>query len=146
MRTRLLALALAALVAGGCGDDDSGGGGADEPKKKDAATATSFIGCFKAEGYTAKKPAPREESVLAFQAKQEGFKVEPVNVTGAEALVPAAFLVFFESPEKAAEAVKELKATSLGGMGVVTRGPAVIGYTDEEERRAVEPGVNACLQ
>jgi hypothetical protein len=145
VRTRLLALALAALVAGGCGDDDSGGGGADEPKK-DAATATSFIDCFKAEGYTAKKPAPREESVLAFQAKQEGYKVEPVNVTGAEALVPAAFLVFFEGPEKAAEAVKELKATSLGGMGVVTRGAAVIGYTDEEERKAVEPGVNGCVE
>jgi hypothetical protein len=78
--------------------------------------------------------------VLAFQAKQKGYTVQPVNVTGAEKLVPAAFIVFFESPEKAAEAVKELKATSLGGVGVVTRGPAVIGYTDEEER------ANDCIE
>ena len=140
----LLVLTLAALLAAGCGDDDSGG---DKPKpepKATSATAASFIDCFDRSGYTAKRPPPREESVLAFQAKQEGFKVEPVNVTGAEKLVPAAFLVFFESGAKAAEAVKDLKATSLGGMGVVTRGPAVIGYTDEEERAEVEPAVDRC--
>lgn len=140
----LLALALVAALAAGCGDDDSGPGGGEEPKR-DTATAASFVDCFERPGYSAKRPPPREESVLAFQAKQKGFKVEPVNVTGAEKLVPAAFLVFFESGEKAAEAVKELKATSLGGMGVVTRGPAVIGYTDEEERAEVEPAVNACV-
>ena len=140
----LLAFALAALLAAGCGDDYSGDDGNDKPKKA-PATASSFIACFDTSGYTAKKPAPREESVLAFQAKQKGFKVEPVNVTGAQKLVPAAFLVFFETPEKAAEAVKALKATSLGGMGVVTRGPAVIGYTDEEERARVEPTVNRCI-
>src|SRR5688572_1095391 len=126
----LLVLTLAVLLTAGCGDDDSGGGGGDKPKpepKATSATAASFIDCFDRSGYTAKRPPPREESVLAFQAKQKGFKVEPVNVTGAEKLVPAAFLVFFETGAKAAEAVKELKATSLGGMGVVTRGSAVIG-------------------
>ena len=145
MRSALLALTLAAIVAAGCGDDDSGGGGGEAPKK-DAATAASFVECFEAEGYTAKPPPPREESVLAFQAKQEGYKVEPVNVTGAEKLVPAAFMVFFETGAKATEAVKELKATSLGGVAVVTRGPAVIGYTDEEERKQVEPAINRCVE
>lgn len=140
MRSLFLALALAALVAGGCGGDDSGGG---QPERK-PVTAASFVGCFDRAGYTAKKPPPREESVLAFQAKQKGYRVDPVNVTGAEELVPAAFLVFFESPEKAAEAIKELKATSLGGVGIVTRGPVVIGYTDEEERALVEPAINRC--
>ncbi|HEX8745419.1 MAG TPA: hypothetical protein VF712_20000 [Thermoleophilaceae bacterium] len=140
MRSLFLALALAALVAGGCGDGDSGGG---QPERK-PVTAASFVACFDRAGYTAKKPAPREESVLAFQAKQKGYRVEPVNVTGAEELVPAAFLVFFESPQKAGEAIKELKATSLGGVGIVTRGPVVIGYTDEEERALVEPAINRC--
>ena len=143
----LLVLTLAAVLAAGCGDDDSGGG--DEPKpapKPSAATAASFIKCFDKSGYSAKRPPPREESVLAYQAKQEGYKTEPVNVTGAQKLVTAAFIVFFENGDRAAAAVKELKATSLGGVGVVTRGPAVIGYTDEEERAEVEAAVNACIE
>jgi len=142
MRSPVLALALAALLTAGCGGDSGGG----EPPKKDAVTAPAFLECFDRSGYEAKKPAPREESVLAFQAKQKGYRIEPVNVTGDDKLVPAAFLVFFESGEKAAEAIEELKATSFGGVPIATRGPAVIGYTDEEERALVEPAINGCIE
>jgi hypothetical protein len=139
MRSRTTALLVAALLAAGCGDDEQG-----EPERR-PVTAASFLDCFQRDGYAAERPGPRQESVLAFQAKQKGFRVEPVNVTGEQKLVPAAFLVFFESGAKAADAVKALEATSLGGQGVVTRGPAVVGYTDQEERAAVEPAVNRCL-
>ena len=146
MRSRVTALLAAALLAAGCGGDDGGGGGAEKEPERKPATAESFLGCFEQSGYKARRPPPREESVLAFQAKQKGFKTEPVNVTGSGKLVPAAFIVFFDSAEKAGQAVRELKATALGGVGVVTRGPAVIGYTDAEERAAVEPAVNRCIE
>jgi hypothetical protein len=138
----LLALALVAAIAAGCGDDDSGGG---EEPRRDPATAASFIDCFDKPGYEAKKPPAREESVLAYQAKSSGYRVDPVNVTERGQLTPAAFLVFFESAEKAAAAMKELKATSYGEVPPATLGPAVIGYGDKENRAAVEPAIKACI-
>lgn len=138
MRAPLLALAAAALLALGCGGDD-------EPAEQKPATAATFVECFEKAGYEAKRPAPREESVLAFQARQNGYKVEPVNVTERGMLTPAAFLVFFESSEKAKEAMKELKATSYGEVPPAVRGPAVIGYGDRENRAAVGPPIDACI-
>ena len=143
MRTPSLGLLLAIVAAAGCGGDD---GGAGEEPKRPPATASAFTGCFKKAGYEAKRPAPREESVLAFQARREGFKVDPVNVGEPGSFSPAAFLVFFESPEKAAQAMEELKAKSYGEVPPVTRGPAVIGYGDRESRAAVEPAINACIE
>lgn len=147
MRAALSALAAAALIAAGCGDDgDSGSGGAKpEQPKAGGATAASFIECFEKPGYGAKRPKPREESVLAFQAKSNGFKVEPVNVSETGMLTPAAFIVFFESPAKAAEAIEELDATSYGEVPPVTRGPAVIGYGDKESQAAVGAAVDGCI-
>ncbi|HEX8645822.1 MAG TPA: hypothetical protein VF715_02900 [Thermoleophilaceae bacterium] len=139
MRAPVLVLAVAALVALGCGDDG------DEPADRKPVTAAAFIECFGKAGFEAKRPAPREESVLAFQARREGYRVEPVNVYEGEMITPAAFLVFFESPEKAAEAMKELKATSYGEVAPAVRGPAVIGYGDRENRAAVGPAIDGCV-
>ena len=140
---RALAPALAALVllAPGCGDDEDPA--RDRPKE---ATPASFLGCFEKTGYEAKRPAPREESVLAFQAKRNGYRVEPVNVSERGMLTPAAFLVFFESPAKAREGMKELGATSYGEVPPAVLGPAVVGYGDDETRAAVEPAITACLE
>ena len=137
MRPGLAALALAlALLAIGCGGDE---GGDDGP-----ATASQFVDCFDLAGFEAVRPKPREESVLAFQAKRKGYEVEPVNVTKAGMLTPHAFLVFFESPAKAKEAMEELGASSLGSVPPQQRGAAVIGYGDDENRRAVEPAIGEC--
>ena len=135
----MLALALAALLATGCGEKDNDSGG------DKATTAASFVECFDKTAFEAKRPKPREESVLAYQAKSNGYKVEPVNVVEKDMLSPAAFIVFFDSPEKAAAAMKELDAMSYGEVPPVTRGPAVIGYGDKENRAAVEPAINACV-
>jgi hypothetical protein len=140
VRARLLALLFAAIAAGGCGGDD-------EPAERTPVTAATFVECFDKSGFEAKRPAPREESVLAFQARRNGYKVEPVNVTErGMPLSPAAFIVFFESPAKAAEAMEELKAISYGEVPPAVRGPAVIGYGDRENRRAVEPAIDACIE
>jgi hypothetical protein len=139
--TMLVAVLAMGLIAAGCGDDEEKGGG--EPR---AVTAASFVECFDKPGFEAKKPAPREESVLAFQAKSKGYGVEPVNVSETGMLTPAAFLVFFESPEKAKEAMDELDATSYGEVPPATLGPAVIGYGDTEDRAAVEPAIRACVE
>lgn len=142
MRARLLAIGLAALAAAGCGGDEK-----EEPAERTPATAAGFVECFDKAGFEAKRPAPREESILAFQARREGYKVEPVNVIeGKMSLSPAAFIVFFESPVKASEAMEKLKAMSYGEVPPVVRGPAVIGYGDEENRRAVEPAIDACIE
>jgi hypothetical protein len=138
VRTRLAILVLAAALAG-CGGDDGGDGGGDAP------TAASFVECFDLAGYEAAKPKPREESILAFQAKREGYAVEPVNVAKTGMLTPHAFLVFFESPDEAREAMEKLGATSFGEVPPQQLGPAVIGYGDDENRRAVEPAIRECL-
>jgi hypothetical protein len=139
VRARLLALGVAALAASGCGGDE-------EPAERTPVTAAGFVECFDKAGFEAKRPAAREESVLAFQARRNGYKVEPVNVIErGMTLAPAAFVVFFESPAKATEAMEELKAISYGEVPPVVRGPAVIGYGDRENRRAVEPAVDACI-
>lgn len=138
MRAPVLALGVAALLAAGCGGDE-------EPAERTPATAAGFLECFEKAGYEAKRPAPREESVLAFQARRGGYRVEPVNVTERGMLTPAAFLVFFESPARAKEAMEELGATSYGEVPPATRGPAVIGYGDKENRAAVGPSIDACV-
>jgi hypothetical protein len=140
VRASLLALGLAAVLLG-CGDD-----GGDEPKPEaKRTTAAAFIACFEKPGFDARRPKPREESVLAYQAKSSGFKVEPVNVTERGMLTPAAFLVFFESPERAAAAMKDLDAMAYGEVPPATRGAAVIGYGDKENRAAVGPAIDACI-
>ena len=132
------ALLLALALLAGCGGGGDGGGG-------DTPTAASFVDCFELAGFTAAKPKPREESVLAFQAKRSGYDVEPVNVSKSGMLTPHAFLVFFESADEADRALKELNATSLGEVPPQRRGPAVIGYGDEESRAAVGSAVEDCL-
>ena len=145
MRASLLALGLAVVLAG-CGDDGGDGGG-DQPKpERGPTTAAAFIACFDKPGFEARRPKPREESVLAYQAKSSGYKVEPVNVTEKGMLTPAAFLVFFESPQKAAAAMKDLDAMAYGEVPPATRGPAVIGYGDKENKAAVAPAVDACIE
>jgi hypothetical protein len=142
MRAQIAILAVAALAAAGCGEKDE----ADPEAKAKPATAAGFVDCFSKPGFEAKAPKAREESVLAFQARSSGYQVEPVNVSEADMITPAAFLVFFESPEKAAEAMKELGAKSFGEVPPVVRGPAVIGFGDKEDRAAVEPAINACIE
>lgn len=142
MWRRVPTIALVALALAGCGDDEGGGDGGEEKQ----ATASSFIECFEKPGFEAVKPKPREESVLAYQAKSNGYEVEPVNVQEPGALVPHAFIVFFASPEKATEAMKELEANALGSVPPQRLGPAVIGYGDEENRAAVEPAIKECVE
>ena len=137
MRAPLTVLTAAALIAAGCGGDD--------PSERKAVTAAAFVKCFEKEGYRAERPGPREESVLAFQARRSGYRVEPVNVTERGKFTPAAFLAFFRSPKEAKEAMKELEAMSYGEVPPVISGPVVIGYGDREDRAAVEPAVNACV-
>jgi hypothetical protein len=138
VRVPLAAACLAALALAGCGGDGGGGGGK-------APTASAFVDCFELAGHVAARPKPREESILAFQAKRAGYEVEPVNVTKSGMLTPEAFLVFFESESKAREAMEELGATSFGEVPPQRVGPAVIGYGDDESRRAVEPAIRDCL-
>ena len=139
-----MAIGVAALLAAGCGEKEENVS-ATAPQQAKAPGAAGFVECFRKPGFEAKRPAPRQESVLAFQAKAEGYKVEPVNVSERGGVTPAAFIVFFESPEKAREAMEKLDAKSYGEVPPVTRGPAVIGYGDKENRAAVEPAVNACI-
>jgi hypothetical protein len=134
-----LALIAVAAVAAGCGSDDGGGGGDSGP------SAASFVDCFELAGFEAVKPKPREESVLAFQAKREGYALEPVNVSKKGMLTPHAFLVFFASEDEAKEAMEKLNATSFGDVAPQQRGPVVIGYGDAQNRREVERAINGCL-
>jgi hypothetical protein len=97
-------------------------------------------------GLRGREAKPREESVLAYQAKSNGYRVEPVNVREDGALVPHAFIVFFENGERATEAVDELRANALGSVPPQRIGAAVIGYGDEENRAAVEPAVRSCIE
>ena len=136
MRTPLVAIAVLALALAGCGD---GGGGEDAP------TAAGFVDCFELAGFEAAKPKPREESILAFQAKRKGYEVEAVNVSKRGMLTPHAFMVFFESAEEARKAMEELNAQSFGEVPPQRLGPAVIGYGDEENRAAVERAIRGCL-
>ena len=141
MRSRLLVVPILLLALAGCGGD---GGGSDGGEERTAG-ASGFIECFDKPGFEAVRPKPREESVLAYQAKSEGYKVEPVNVQQKGQLTPHAFIVFFESAEKATEAMKALNANSLGSVPPQRLGPAVIGYGDEENRAAVEPAIKRCI-
>jgi hypothetical protein len=134
----LVAIAVVVLALPGCGDE----GGA---REDDAPTAAGFADCFDLPGFEAAKPKPREESVLAFQARREGYDVEAVNVSKRGMLTPHAFLVFFESAEQAERAMEDLNATSFGEVPPQRLGPAVIGYGDGENRAAVEPAIRKCL-
>ncbi len=133
MRRALLTIAVLALA--GCGGD----GGEEAP------TAAGFVKCFDLAGFEAAKPAPREESVLAFTARREGYDVEPVNVSKRGMLTPHAFLVFFDSADEAEKAMKELNATAFGEVPPQRIGPAVIGYGDAENRAAVGSAIRKCL-
>ena len=136
MRPRLAAIAVLGLALAGCGDD--GGGG-------DAPTAAGFVDCFELSGFAAAEPKPREESVLAFQARQKGYDVEAVNVSKKGMLSSHAFMVFFASADDARKAMKELNAIAFGDVPPQQLGPAVVGYGDEENRAAVEPAIRKCL-
>ena len=131
------AAALAALALASCGGDEGGGG--------ERPTTGSFVDCFDLAGFTAAEPKPREESVLAFQARQKGYEVEAVNVSKSGMLTPHAFMVFFESEDRAREAMEELNATSFGDVPPQRRGPVVIGYGDAEDRAAVGRSIESCL-
>ena len=146
MRTPLLALPLLLLALTGCGGGDDDDKGGSEPSKPGGTTAAAFIDCFDKPGFEAVRPKPREESVLAYQAKSKGYAVEPVNVVQKGQLTPHAFIVFFESADKATEAMKALKANSLGSVPPQQLGPAVIGYGDEENKAAVEPAIKQCVE
>jgi hypothetical protein len=137
-------LLLFVLVVAGCGGDDGGGGGAEKPGG--AEGAQGFIDCFKAPGYVAAKPKPRMESLFALTAKQKGFPNTPVNINESGNDISASvFLVFFESKEKATQALDELGRTSIGDVPPQQRGPAVIGYFSEEDKGKTETAINGCL-
>jgi hypothetical protein len=139
MWARVATIALLALAPAGCGGGDDDGGGGEAP------TATSFVGCFDLADFEAAKPKPREESVLAFRAKQKGYDVEAVNASKEGTIAPHAFMVFFASADEAKKAMDELNANALGEVPPQQRGPVVIGYCDEENRAAVEPAIEDCL-
>jgi hypothetical protein len=138
VRARLTTTALLALALAGCGGEGGGGDG-------DPPTASGFVDCFDLAGYDAARPKPREESVLAFQAKRKGYDVEAVNVSKQGMLTPHAFMVFFKTEDEARNAMEELNATAFGDVPPQQVGPAVIGYGDAENRAAVEPAIRKCL-
>ena len=136
------------MLVAGCGDDSGSGGGlygGGGGKSGGDAGAQAFIDCFKAPGYAAVRPKPRQESLFAFTAKQKGFPNTPVNVTEPKAVSAGVFLVFFENEDKASEALKELGGTSLGDVPPQKRGPAVIGYFSMDDKKKAESAINRCL-
>jgi hypothetical protein len=138
-------LLLLALIVASCGGDDDGGGGS-TAKAGGPEGAQAFIDCFKAPGYVAAKPKPMQESLFANTAKREGFPVTPVNVNeSGNDISASAFLVFFESEDKAKQALDELGRTSIGDVPPQQRGPAVIGYFSEEDKGKTETAINGCL-
>ena len=143
MRMRLATMTLVLTVAAlaGCGGGDGG-----ESKKAlgGAAAADAFIGCFKRPGYEAKRPKPREESLFALQANRRGFKNVPVNVAVPGSVAASAFLAFFESEERAKEAMKALAVTAVGDVPPSQRGSAVIGYLGQDDKRELEAEIARC--
>jgi hypothetical protein len=137
------------LLVAGCGGDDGGGGsggGGGSEKPGGAEGAQAFIDCFKAPGYDAAKPKPMQESLFANTAKREGFPVTPVNVNESGNDISASvFLVFFETEDKATEALDKLGRTSLGDVPPQQRGAAVIGYFSEEDKGKTESAINGCI-
>jgi hypothetical protein len=144
VRVLLTTIALLTLALAGCGDDGGGGGGGGGGGEQ-APPAAEFIECFDLAGFEAVEPKPREESVLAFQAKQEGYDVQAVNVSNKGVLSPHAFMVFFKSADEARKAMDELNATSFGVVPPQRIGSVVLGYGDAENRTAVEPAIKKCL-
>jgi hypothetical protein len=150
MSPRVVALValLACLALAACGGDEEGGQpAADKPKAPAGSgpAAKAFLGCYDQAGYRARRANRTEQSVLSFQARNKGYDVVPVNVYKGEMITPTAFLVFFASPDKAKQAMKELDATAFGSVPPVQRGPAVIGYGDKENRTAVGRTVEGCV-
>jgi hypothetical protein len=139
----LVGLALAACGSDyGNGDGGSGGGGG---KPGGDAGARAFIECFKAPGYKAVNPKAGQESLFALESERRGFPNTPVNVVQGQEVVASVFLVFFESEDKAKEALDEIGRTTVGDIPPQQRGPAVLAYTGEEDKRKTEKSVNACL-
>jgi hypothetical protein len=155
MRALLCTALLSLVLVAGCGGDDDGGGGGGGAYGGGGGQATAkpggdegaqaFIDCFKAPGYDAVRPKPREESLFALQAKNKGFANTPVNVTEPKAISAGAFLVFFEDEGKAKQALDEVGATSVGDVPPQQRGPAVIGYFSEDDKKRTESAINGCL-
>jgi hypothetical protein len=137
-------LALAAVLAvAGCGGG-SGDDGKDEPGPA-AKAADSFQRCFKLTGYHAKRPAEGHESLFALESANDGYAVDPVNVGKSNTISPSAFLVFFESPDKAKEAMHKVGASSIDGVPPAQRGKAVIGYLTKVDKTATSSSIERCL-
>ena len=156
MRRAACAASLAAALLAGCGGDGDEGGGSSGAgaggsttqqagKPGGAAAAQAFVKCFKARGYRAVEPKKGEESVFAFEAERKGFPNAPVNVTQGKGYVPAAFMIFFADEGKAREALDTVGRRTVGDIPPQQRGPAVVAYTDAEDKAKVEGAVNGCL-
>ena len=149
-----LGLALVAGCGGGDGDGGAegpiaGGGGGGSTRQAaqpgGAAAAQAFMGCFRVRGYRAVDPKKGEESFFAFEADRKGFPNAPVNVTRGKGYVPSAFMIFFADEGKAKEALDQVGRRTVGDIPPQQRGPAVIAYTDREERAEIESAVNGCV-
>ena len=143
----VVALACTALVATGCGSSDSDGDGdggrGGEPSGDEGAQA--FISCFKAPGYEAAKPPAGQESLFALEAKRKGFANTPVNVVQGKEITAAVFVVFFESEDKAKQALDEIGRTTVGDVPPQQRGPTVLAYAFPDDKAKTEKAINACL-
>jgi len=143
-RAFVAGLVSVALLAG-CGGDDGGDGALSQ--KGGAEGADAFVACFKAPGYKAAKPAPQQESLFALTANKRGFPNTPVNISeSGNTIAASVFLAFFESEEKAKQALDELGRTSIGDVPPQQRGPVVIGYSSAEDKSATEKGIAACVK
>lgn len=148
-------LAALALIGAGCGSDDKSSkndagaktsGTARASDNAGAAGADAFTGCFKQDGYQAISPPKGTESAFAALAKSRGFANVPINVTDTtHPAIASVFLIFFDSPSKATEAQKELKANALGEVPIAQKGSVVIAYSDKDEKTKLDAAVQGCL-
>jgi hypothetical protein len=144
MKRLTLILAALAVAAAGCGSGDSDSAATTAPAK--AATADSFLACFKQDGYAAVKPPKGQESALAALARTRGYDNEAVNVAPrGQELAPSLYLIFFENGDAATKARAELKANSLGEVPIGQKGGIVLGWTDRDEKAKIGAAVESCI-